>query len=149
MLHYWLQESENDPSSDPVVLWLNGGPGTESTTLRVAFTAWLSLFGQRTILRLRFVCGACSHVHACGCVCVFPRACLPCPCLIWIKGASGIIGMLTELGQLQTEPSPGTSSNASGSYKYDGKGTPPLYRNPFAWTKAANLFTIEQPKVNQ
>lgn len=29
-LHYWFIESENDPSSDPVVLWLNGGPGSSS-----------------------------------------------------------------------------------------------------------------------
>lgn len=29
-LHYWLIESENDPSSDPIVLWLNGGPGSSS-----------------------------------------------------------------------------------------------------------------------
>ena len=30
MLHYWLIESENDPSKDPAVLWLNGGPGSSS-----------------------------------------------------------------------------------------------------------------------
>ena len=29
-LHYWFIESESDPSSDPVVLWLNGGPGSSS-----------------------------------------------------------------------------------------------------------------------
>eukprot|EP01048_Picozoa_sp_COSAG05_P026640 COSAG05_NODE_7378_length_820_cov_0.854369_1_plen_176_part_01 len=30
MLHYWLIESENSPSTSPVVLWLNGGPGSSS-----------------------------------------------------------------------------------------------------------------------
>lgn len=25
--HYWFVESQSNPSSDPVVLWLNGGPG--------------------------------------------------------------------------------------------------------------------------
>lgn len=29
-LHYWLIESTNDPKTDPVVLWLNGGPGSSS-----------------------------------------------------------------------------------------------------------------------
>ena len=29
-LHYWVIESENDPTTDPVVLWYNGGPGSSS-----------------------------------------------------------------------------------------------------------------------
>jgi len=29
-LHYWFIESENSPATDPVVLWLNGGPGSSS-----------------------------------------------------------------------------------------------------------------------
>lgn len=29
-LHYWFVESQNQPDSDPVVLWLNGGPGASS-----------------------------------------------------------------------------------------------------------------------
>lgn len=29
-LHYWFIESEGSPAEDPVVLWLNGGPGSSS-----------------------------------------------------------------------------------------------------------------------
>ncbi len=25
--HYWLTESQQNPDTDPVVIWLNGGPG--------------------------------------------------------------------------------------------------------------------------
>jgi len=27
--HYWLVESEGDPTSDPLVVWMNGGPGRD------------------------------------------------------------------------------------------------------------------------
>lgn len=29
-MHYWFCESQGDPSTDPVVMWMNGGPGASS-----------------------------------------------------------------------------------------------------------------------
>ena len=29
-LHYLFVESQNDPSTDPVIIWFNGGPGCSS-----------------------------------------------------------------------------------------------------------------------
>ena len=81
-LHYWFVESEGSVHRDPVVLWLNGGPG-----------------------------------------------------------ASGIIGFLTELGQLQTIPPPGACTEPSGT-----SSAPELFYNPYGWTRYASLLTIEQPK---
>lgn len=65
------------------------------------------------------------------------------PTIFWINGgpgASGVLGLMTELGQIQTMPSPG------GDRKEGQDGVPPLYHNTYGWSKLGNLLTIEQPK---
>ena len=32
-LFFWFVESQRDPQSDPVVLWMNGGPGASSVSV--------------------------------------------------------------------------------------------------------------------
>ena len=56
--------------------------------------------------------------------------------------------MLTELGQLQTIPSPGSPTPACTRDEQPGAeaSVPKLFHNKFGWTKVANLLTIEQPK---
>lgn len=75
-LHYWFIESENDPANDPLVVWLNGGPGSSS-----------------------------------------------------------LIGLLTENGQFNTN-----------DRSLDAHGNISLLYNPYAWTKAASVIYVEQPK---
>jgi hypothetical protein len=32
-LHYWMVESQRDPSTDPIAFWTNGGPGCSGLVL--------------------------------------------------------------------------------------------------------------------
>lgn len=43
-MHYWLVESESDPQSDPLVLWVQGGPGCSSL---LGFFTEMGPFGVR------------------------------------------------------------------------------------------------------
>jgi carboxypeptidase C (cathepsin A) len=57
---------------------------------------------------------------------------------LWLNGGPGsssLIGLLTELGQFQTNDD---SLNTS--------GTPRLFYNPYSWSRVANMIFLESPK---
>ena len=77
-LHYWLIESEGDPKTDPIVMWLNGGPMSSS-----------------------------------------------------------LIGLLTEMGQVQT--------NDKSLENVSAGEVPKVFYNPYSWSTPATYFAVEQP----
>jgi len=51
-LHYMFIESESEPSTDPVVIWFNGGPGCSSMLGMMAETGpWVLEDGATTFTR--------------------------------------------------------------------------------------------------
>eukprot|EP01126_Amoeba_proteus_P012399 TRINITY_DN1509_c0_g2_i2.p1 TRINITY_DN1509_c0_g2~~TRINITY_DN1509_c0_g2_i2.p1 ORF type:complete len:570 (+),score=83.66 TRINITY_DN1509_c0_g2_i2:241-1710(+) len=79
-MHYWFVESENNPKTDPIVVWYNGGPG-----------------------------------------------------------ASSLYGLLVELGPLLL------NERSLEDPRYNSTGIPQLIRNPYSWSKVANVLTIDNP----
>ena len=65
-LFYWFFESRGEPSKDPVVLWLTGGPGCSS---ELALFVEVRAAGQKVGSVARFVGRACAlglHLHQTG-----------------------------------------------------------------------------------
>ena len=80
-MHYWFVTSENDPANDPVVLWLNGGPGASSVWGFLVENGLLPHFhataiGPRACFRL-VVCGTVvvgrQFMRRCGRVAIVRR----------------------------------------------------------------------------
>jgi hypothetical protein len=83
-LHYWFVESETDPATAPVVLWLNGGPGCSSLEGYLAEQGPLHISDKQVsactvanVLKRLFICpqsilgsaSSASHGHVFACVC--------------------------------------------------------------------------------
>ena len=90
-LHYWLIESENDPEKDPIVLWLNGGPG-----VRV-------IIGRQNRKRPRN-----SQRQRCPSLC----------CLMFVLQCSSLDGLIYEHGPFRLETDPKTGKLAFNRFEY-------------------------------
>jgi hypothetical protein len=72
-MHYWFVTSENDPANDPVVLWLNGGPGASSVWGFLVENGLLPHFhataiGPTHVVGSSFAVPSFSAINLCGAV---------------------------------------------------------------------------------
>merc|ERR1719174_527884 len=121
--HYWFVESENSPKTDPVALWLNGGPGSSSL---------IGFFTENGPFMLNDNSLPSDFKGLCHCDAHQSNMCsefgMTCGC-----GLSG-----THC----THDSPGTCSKPCAAAELP---TPKLFHRKTGWQMAANYIFLESP----
>ncbi|MGH0142291.1 UNVERIFIED_CONTAM: hypothetical protein FKN15_002873 [Acipenser sinensis] len=114
-LHYWFVTSQRDPGSDPLVLWLNGGPGCSSLDGFLSENGPFHVNDDGATLYLnKFSWNKVANV-------------------LYLESPAGVGYSYSDDKNYQTNDDEVNDDGAT------------LYLNKFSWNKVANVLYLESP----